>query len=194
MPINRSFYFIKHGETDWNLEGRLQGQTDIPLNKTGREQARNAISLVTRLPIDMIVTSNLSCAHETAKIINEILQLPLIVDPQIKEVNFGDVEGKTYKECNQHTEEMTKTNPKSIEITGYALAKNGEPYPKFNKRIITAFNKYLNENPNKNILFLSHAGVFRTLALSTITKYAESKNAYPYLFEKKEEKWNLIKI
>jgi broad specificity phosphatase PhoE len=79
--LPRSFYFVRHGETDWNKEGRIQGHTDIPLNATGRQQAEHAAPVFLRRPIDIIVTSNLSRAYETASIINAALQKPPVSSP-----------------------------------------------------------------------------------------------------------------
>ncbi len=194
MPINRSFYFIRDGETDWNKEGLLQGVTDMPLNTRGRTQAFEASKLINQLPIDIIITSNLARAEETAEIVNKKLQLPIIVEPEIAEVNFGDLEGITYQESNKHTEDIAKKQPDLIEKTGYALGKNGEPYAELNKRVISAVNKQLKKYPDKTILFSSHAAVFRALALSVTKKYVESNNAYIYFFEKINNVWKIKKV
>ncbi len=89
-------YIVRHGQTDWNINRRTQGHTDIPLNETGREQARTLISQIQTLGIDRIITSDLSRAHETAAIINETLQKPLTIDARLREINYGDFEGKIF--------------------------------------------------------------------------------------------------
>lgn len=95
---------IRHGETDWNAQGRWQGQRDVPLNETGRAQARR---LAQRLPgfwagvglsepPRRLWTSDLSRAHETARLLD--LDLPLTVEPRLRERSFGSWEGKTNAE------------------------------------------------------------------------------------------------
>jgi 2,3-bisphosphoglycerate-dependent phosphoglycerate mutase len=88
---------IRHGITEWNSLGKAQGVSDIPLNEIGRKQATN---LVDRLSIeeqwDMIITSDLSRAFETAEIIGSKLGLPIShIDERVREINCGEIEGTT---------------------------------------------------------------------------------------------------
>ena len=87
-------YLVRHGETDWNRDRRIQGSTDIPLNETGRLQARRTGTLLARRSWDAIITSPLSRAAETAAIIADELGLPApqIVDA-IVERAYGEAEG-----------------------------------------------------------------------------------------------------
>lgn len=87
------FWFLRHGETDWNAEGRSQGRTDIPLNHVGEAQARRAARTLTGKPIATIVASPLSRARVTAETVAEALGLPVQFDPELEEVNFGEQEG-----------------------------------------------------------------------------------------------------
>jgi broad specificity phosphatase PhoE len=85
---------IRHGETDWNKSQRFQGQSDIPLNQTGREQAaRLAAALREILPFQRVVASDLSRARETAEIVHRGYTQPIITDPAFREMGFGDWEG-----------------------------------------------------------------------------------------------------
>lgn len=98
-----SLFLIRHGETDWNRDRRIQGATDIPLNDTGREQARAAAvalaeRLDTRHPVG-VVASDLSRARETARIIAEHLELPApTLYPQLRERSYGVAEGMQISE------------------------------------------------------------------------------------------------
>ncbi|MCL6661461.1 histidine phosphatase family protein [Paenibacillus polymyxa] len=92
---------IRHGLTDWNAAGRIQGQTDIPLNGEGREQAeRLGRRLLTEeYQWDYIITSGLSRAQETGEIISKLLNVPLLEpDARLKERAFGQIEGLTSEE------------------------------------------------------------------------------------------------
>ncbi|MDQ1526168.1 MAG: putative phosphatase, partial [Microbacteriaceae bacterium] len=94
-------YLVRHGETDWNRERRIQGSTDIPLNATGREQARRTGRLLARRHWDGIVSSPLSRASETARIIASEAGLP---EPEllsgIVERSYGKAEGLTEAELS----------------------------------------------------------------------------------------------
>jgi broad specificity phosphatase PhoE len=103
------FYFVRHGETDWNAERRLQGQLDIPLNDTGRRQSaqcgatlRGLIAARRKAPADFaFISSPLSRACETMEILRGVLGLPrkgYAIDPRLAELSFGRWEGLTYRE------------------------------------------------------------------------------------------------
>ena len=103
------FYFVRHGETAWNAERRLQGQLDVPLNEVGRRQSaqcgatlRALLAARGRTPADFaFVSSPLSRARETMEIMRGGLGLPregYAVDPRLAELSFGRWEGLTYKE------------------------------------------------------------------------------------------------
>lgn len=86
--------FIRHGQTDWNREGLLQGSSDIPLNDTGREQARDALMTVRSMPWDVVASSPLRRARETAQIIADGLGIPLgPAYSELVERDYGDLEG-----------------------------------------------------------------------------------------------------
>ena len=86
--------FIRHGQTDWNRDGLLQGSSDIPLNDTGREQARDAFMTLRSRPWDAVVSSPLRRARETAQIIADGLQIPLgRAYPGLVERDYGALEG-----------------------------------------------------------------------------------------------------
>jgi probable phosphoglycerate mutase len=86
--------FIRHGQTDWNREGLLQGSSDIPLNETGRAQARDAFMTLRSRPWDAVVSSPLQRARETAQIIADGLDIPLgPAYPGLVERDYGSLEG-----------------------------------------------------------------------------------------------------
>ena len=90
---------IRHGETAWNVDTRVQGQLDIPLNETGRWQAqRLARALAAREPIDAIYTSDLLRAWETARAVSESTGAPLFTEEGLRERGFGVFQGKTFTE------------------------------------------------------------------------------------------------
>jgi uncharacterized phosphatase len=89
-----TFALVRHGQTDWNAERRLQGSTDIPLNEVGRGQARDAVAVLAANEWDAVVSSPLGRAAETADIIAAGLGLPVLRRvPEMTERSFGPAEG-----------------------------------------------------------------------------------------------------
>ena len=86
-------YIVRHGETDWNREHKVQGRTDIPLNDYGRRLARETAEGMKDIPIDLCFTSPLLRAKETAQIILEGRNVPLCDEERIQEISFGRYEG-----------------------------------------------------------------------------------------------------
>ena len=87
-------YVVRHGETDWNKERKIQGQVDIPLNEFGRHLARETAKGLRDVPFDVCFTSPLGRARETAEIILQGRDVPILEDKRILEMNFGVLEGK----------------------------------------------------------------------------------------------------
>ena len=97
--MNRVFYIFRHGETDWNVERRCQGHTNIPLNSNGVAQALELASKLEHIPLDIIVSSDLERALVTGKTVAEKKSIPLIVDPRLRETYFGQAEGMLFEEA-----------------------------------------------------------------------------------------------
>jgi len=98
----RIIYLSRHGETDWNAEGRWQGHTDKPLNDNGRGQARALAETLRGTGLAGVVTSDLLRARETAEIVAAALGLPIdYVDPDLRERTIGVFEGLTREECER---------------------------------------------------------------------------------------------
>jgi broad specificity phosphatase PhoE len=94
----KTIYMFRHGETDWNREGRMQGSTDIPLNEIGREQARQLREFFLSNPVDIFLSSDLSRAQETAQIVAANSDIGIVVDARLRETNLGVAEGLSTQE------------------------------------------------------------------------------------------------
>ncbi len=101
-----TLYLIRHGETDWNADGRTMGQQDVPLNATGREQAAQTAAFLTRFPIDRILSSDLVRARDTAEAAGRACGIPVQTDPRLRELRFGIFEGRTIAECAEEHPEI----------------------------------------------------------------------------------------
>src|SRR3989338_1879544 len=91
---HESFYFMRHGQTDWNRDNRCMGQIDIPINEDGKAQARQAALVLKNRSIAIIVSSPLQRAVQTAAIIAQQLNKPLVIVEDLKECNFGEQQGQ----------------------------------------------------------------------------------------------------
>lgn len=191
--LPRSFYFLRHGETDWNVQRRMQGHTDIPLNATGRRQATEVVTILKNHPIDRIITSNLARAHETAQIINRVLKKPIDIDEDLKERHYGVLEGKTLDDL-QAFREMRKFDGMPLEENGHPCAPQGETYADFKNRTTLAMTRYLHDHASENILFVSHGGVYRALCRGIMGLDTHSPNAHPVHFEKDDAGWRMHEL
>ena len=153
------FYIIRHGQTNWNKEGRIQGKTDIELNEEGIKQAQEAKRILKDYPIDMIVSSTLKRARKTAEIINETKQVPIIFDNGIEERGFGDFEGKVRKEIHDEILDLEI-------LDNYNLNKEYkgvETIRSLCDRVWRLIDELKEEYTEKNILFVTHGGVTRAI-------------------------------
>lgn len=139
---------IRHGQTDWNVEHRIQGSTDIPLNSRGRDQARDvARSLAGEDAWDVVYSSPLSRALETARIIADVLGLPEpTLEPRIVERSFGEVEGLT-------DTERADSFPVGTIVPG------AEPRDALRARGVAAINAIADAHPAQRVIVVSHGGL-----------------------------------
>ena len=93
-------YIIRHGETSWNAEGRLQGQTDIPLNENGIRLAKITGEALKEVPFDLAISSPLKRARQTADLVLAGRQVPVLEDARIEELSFGSWEGLGCRKAN----------------------------------------------------------------------------------------------
>ena len=164
------FYFIRHGETDWNLKKMLQGQVDIPLNETGIKQAQEAVPFLVDKGITRIVTSPLFRAHKTAAIISEGLQVPLHTHEGLKERSWGKLEGTV----------KTKSALVNIDINYTQTADDSEAVDSFKGRINCTLHEVLLSD--HTTLIVAHGGVYWALMNMLGFGHRASKNAIPYFF------------
>jgi uncharacterized phosphatase len=146
-----SLYLVRHGETDWNAQRRIQGSTDIPLNAMGRAQAATTGRLLARREWDGIYSSPLSRAFETASIIAAEVGLdrPRTIDA-IVERNYGAAEGLNW-------EEIEARFPGDIAVPGR------ETHAEVADRVIPALVSLAASRPRTALLVVTHGGVIRSV-------------------------------
>lgn len=151
-------WLIRHGETSWNAEQRLQGWRDIPLNEIGAQQARSVHGFLQKNPLqlDAIICSDLQRAIQTAEIAFEQYPLPIIQDPTLRERNYGIYEGHPWRELLH----LPDQPPPAINLRNPDLdIPEGENLRVFNERIITNFNRIAAERPSQRLAIVAHGGV-----------------------------------
>ncbi len=101
----KTIYLFRHGQTDWNKEGRVQGATNIPLNETGIEQAKNIAKILKNEGLEHIYSSPLDRAYVTGKIVADESNIGIEIEEDLKEISFGDYFGRLKTEVNKEFSE-----------------------------------------------------------------------------------------
>ncbi|GAA1340291.1 histidine phosphatase family protein [Arthrobacter roseus] len=163
--VRRRVVFWRHGRTDWNSQGRFQGQEDIPLDDTGRDQARRSALLLQQLAPSRIVSSDLLRAQETATALASLCGLELTTDARLRETYAGRWQGKTFAEIGeQFPEEQAKWHAGSVT----ARAGGGERRVDVGQRMAAAVLEAVEEMaPDETLLIVSHGGAIR-VALAAV--------------------------
>jgi probable phosphoglycerate mutase len=151
---------VRHGETDWNVEGRLQGQLDVPLNDRGLEQARRTASALDDDAPQVVVSSDLARARQTAEAISLRFGLPLSTDPGLRERSFGRFQGMT------HTEVAERWPDDALRWRRREPAfapGDGESLEVFHPRCVEAALRAARAHPGRTIVLVAHGGVLDCL-------------------------------
>ena len=150
---------MRHGETPWNREGRVMGRTPIDLDEAGRRQVESAIPLARALAPDLIVSSPLARARQSAEIIAGGIGIAQIIeDPRISEVEYGRWEGMIYEDLINDAHYLKYRDRPLDEPT-----PGGETTYQVQARGVDAVHHTLAANPGRRVLFVSHGDIIRTI-------------------------------
>lgn len=163
----KNLFLIRHGETDWNRAKRFQGRTDIPLNDEGRVQALSLCSRMIELKIDLVVSSSLARAYETALIAIQDVKLPIQKDDRLQETNIGEAEGLTHEEISEkfgigHIERWRSYEERDLDFR----YPNGESKRQMMVRVREAILDIAQSNSHQNIAVFAHGMVMRALTFA----------------------------
>jgi 2,3-bisphosphoglycerate-dependent phosphoglycerate mutase len=156
----RTLFVFRHGETDWNREGRLQGQIDTPLNATGLAQAEELAERLRSQQLDAIVSSDLRRALTTARIIGEMLRIPVLTDHGLRETSVGLAEGMLWEEAKARF---------GAELTERWYAENNVAFPggetglETLSRGLAALRRFAESYPYRRIGVSTHGALVRQL-------------------------------
>lgn len=155
IPPTTTFYIVRHGQTDWNLERKMQGQTDIPLNATGKKEAIELALKLQDIPFIAYVSSDLHRAFETAFIIaaHNPSSAFIFLEPGLRERSFGHWEGSSYSEFHAAGPEE-KLDVETVE--------------QLQQRAFEALQVTVQCFDGGNILIVTHGGVMRGLLLKML--------------------------
>jgi probable phosphoglycerate mutase len=151
-------YVARHGETEENRAGLLLGQKDVELNETGKKQAHELGKRMKKLNIDLIVSSPMLRAKQTAEIVNGYVHKTLEIEPRLKERNIGVYEGLTLSEVQERYQKGYTS-----EMAYNKKPANGESSQEVQERVFAAIDELKKNNPNKNILIISHSFIIRMI-------------------------------
>jgi 2,3-bisphosphoglycerate-dependent phosphoglycerate mutase len=140
---------VRHGETDWNAVGRLQGHTDRPLSDFGRRQAQQLAEELEDEELEAIYSSDLARARETAELVHERLGLPVVLDPDLREKDWGTWEGLTAVERDR------------VEFVGESTQQHQE-------RILGALRRIAERHPGGRVLVVTHGGSMRRVQTAAL--------------------------
>ena len=152
---------IRHGETAWNVDSRIQGQTDIGLNDTGRWQARRVGAALAGEQITAVYSSDLGRAHQTAEQIAEVAGISVVPEQGLRERGFGMFEGKTFDEIHTNWPEHAHSWRKRI--PEWEPPQGGESLIKLRERVTRTMHALASRHPGELIVVVAHGGVLDAL-------------------------------
>ncbi len=157
-------YFVRHGETDFNVQEIVQGNIDVPLNENGISQAKTIRDKLKQIKFDVIYSSPLLRAKQTAQIIADVHGTKVLFDDRLREYHAGIREGLKYSDWNEEQRKDFKLNPEKY---------GAEKLVDFYKRVSDFYKEV--SITNKKILIVSHFGVYKQIYyfLNNISNFFE---------------------
>lgn len=177
---------VRHGETDWNAAGRIQGQTDIPLNEAGIKQAKALAARLSREERiwDAVISSDLKRARQTAAIIAQELNIPLLdSDTRFRERSFGEVEGTTEEDRLKRWGADWRELDLGVESDG-AMRNRG----------LEALSDLTEQEHKRNMLIVSHGSFIAQMLQALCSDLDDSRlgNLSYSILERQENGWRTL--
>ena len=145
---------VRHGETEWNVQRRYQGQSDVPLSEIGNQQAESIAGRLAGQEIDAIYASDLKRAWQTAQVIAAQTGLDVISEPRLRELKFGILEGLTFEEAEEKYPEMITAWLDDFNNT----PERAETIDMFNARIVSLLDDLKVKHDEQVVLLVGHGG------------------------------------
>ncbi len=159
-----SWYLVRHGQTQWNLQGRIQGHTDVPLAEFGRRNVRAQAKSLAGLTFSAVYASDLSRTVETAQILVNDADVSVQTDPKLREFSYGQWEGLTLEEVQARDQEDFALRFRQRDVD--FAAPGGESAIQLLQRVRRFYVKAASvHDPEENLLVVTHGGSIRALTL-----------------------------
>jgi broad specificity phosphatase PhoE len=153
---------VRHGQTDWNVEGRWQGQADVPLNSRGLEQAQQLATELADAGIQAIYASDMQRARQTVQPLAERTGLPVCIDPRLREIHQGEWQGLLVTEIMARYGELfyrRQADPSAVAPPG------AETVEQVQGRAYQALDEILERHPHETVAIVAHGFVIALLRL-----------------------------
>ena len=151
---------VRHGETAWNVDTRIQGHLDIPLNDRGLWQARQLARALADEPVAAIYTSDLQRAQATAQAVADTTGAPLVPEPDLRERSFGALQGRTFAEIETELPEQAQRWRKR---DPHFAPEGGESLTTLRERIAATVHRLAARHPGELVVLVAHGGVLDVL-------------------------------
>ena len=184
----RTFYFLRHGETEFNHAGRFQGRIDVPLNDTGLQQAETAAGRLSALGISRIVASPAQRVLQTAEAVAALSSASIDIDDDLLEFQVGSFEGKSHETIRQEHGLGKKDSLFGV------LPDDADNWHEFVPRVVSSVRRWTEKYESHTVLIAAHGLVFRALALALTGKEMISQNAEPFRFVLEEKGFRVERI
>jgi 2,3-bisphosphoglycerate-dependent phosphoglycerate mutase len=188
---------VRHGETDWNATGRLQGQSDRPLNALGYEQARRAAQRLACEPVRALYSSDLARAFQTATIIGQTLGLTVVTSPRLRERLYGAWEGLTAAEIQaRYPEQFAAWRARSPDFA----PPQGETRSQLLSRALAELNTIALRHMGEMVVVVTHGGLCYVLISHFLESIGGDRpelifgNASIHTLEVTADRWSVISV
>ena len=186
---------VRHGETQWNLEGRFQGQLDSPLTKNGLSQAKAVAKTLSTHNVSLIYSSDLGRALQTAEQISEATDIDILTDNRLRERHFGIFQGMTESDMRASMPDEIN-NPKHRD-PDYIIPE-GESMRQASQRGVSCISEIVQNHPGETIVVVTHGGILESFFRYVIGIPFEAPRMYKIwntglnIFSHSNGRWELL--
>lgn len=174
----KDFYLFRHGQTSFNVEGRAQGQLDDSvLTEVGKEQSKTIGKLLAEKKIEILISSPLRRALQSADLVNKSLKVQILEDKRFREAEVGKVEGLLHSEIeDKYPEKYRLWKSSACEFDNIACFDGGETKKQIRERVMAALNDYAENSKYKVLAVATHKVVLEQILIALKAGYIEVKN------------------